>query len=181
MDGIRVVLAGNHDDGNFLQPLIRRHQRKHIKSAERRHKQIQQYESDFRAVAPEHIQALQPIGGFQYVVAVGNQPIENGAVRPGVIDNENFHARSGILARRHIFRGDFGIRNNGIAALFCLHHQLIGAFNSAVNRLAAVNQPADADGQVQLRMLRNDDPADRLPDLVLLPHKNMLVHFGKQQ
>ena len=145
MDGVRVVLAGNHDDGNFLQPLIRRHQRKHIKSAKRRHKQIQQHKSDFRAVAPEHVQALQPIGGFQHVVAVGYQPIEDGAVRPGVIDNENFHARAGILARRNIFRGDFGIRNNSIAALFCLHHQLIGAFNRAVNRLAAVNQPADAD------------------------------------
>ena len=67
-----------------------------------------------------------------------------------------------------------------IIFLFIFIHQVVRLTDGLRKGMHAADA-ADADGQVQLRMLRNDDPADRLPDLVLLPRKNMLVHLREQQ
>ena len=111
-DGLGGILAGDHHDGNVLEPALGGHPGEDIEAVHVGHHDVQQQDGKLGAACIQDLEALCPIGGFQNFEIIGEDLGKDVPVHGRVVHDEDrgaglvlhvAHVLGLVLRHHHVF------------------------------------------------------------------------------
>ena len=169
-DGLGGILAGDHHDGDVLEPALGGHPGEDIEAVHVGHHDVQQHDGNIRAPGVQKLEALGAVGGFQDLEIVAEDLREDVTVHGGVVHDE--HHRTVVIFRADGIGGDV-LGDDSVLAVFCKVHPLVGDGQGIADGDAGGHHAADAGRDVHLLELGQMGREEALVDVLELAHESL--------
>ena len=177
-DGLGGILAGDHHDGDLLEPALGGHPGEDIEAVHVRHHDVQQHDGNIRAPGVQKLEALGAVGGFQDLEIIAEDLREDVTVHGGVVHDE--HHRTVVIFRADGIGGDV-LGDDSVLAALCKVHPLVGDGQGIADGDAGGHHAADAGRDVHLLELGQMGREEALVDVLELAHENLSRDVGQNE
>ena len=163
-DGLGGILAGDHHDGDVLEPALGGHPGEDIEAVHVGHHDVQQHDGNIRAPGVQKLEALGAVGGFQDLEIVAEDLREDVTVHGGVVHDEDGGAGLALHVA-HVL--GLVLRHHHIFLALGLVHPLVGQLDGLLDGDAGREHAADAGGDAEALKARHPGTAQFLVDELL--------------